>query len=641
MTDENAEQPGILSRFAGWLRGGGRAPDADASDDGDEDVSEATQIDRYKAHVVGEGLRVNALAPDDKAQNVFTEKGAIAPPLPFDALCALLYTSNSLRQNIDAYVVNIESTGWRLEPTIDLWGADAADNVRNLLALQNDGEDPKPDEVESTLKEWKKEAAREKARLTHFFEFAHPEDTFTKLRQKKRRDEELLGNAGWEFVRNAEGDYAIINHVDFVNVRLMPLDKRHEEVEIPYKSDDVTIDTATIWRRHRRYVQIQEGVTVYFKQFGDERVMSAATGTYYKDVEAMRIKEPRAREATEFLHFDVDAPNSAYGMPRWVGNLISVMGSRLSEEVNFLYFENKSVPPLAIIFSGGRISADSVTRLQSFVKNHIRGKGNFHKVLIIEAEPEDGESKNTGRSQIKIEKLMDAQQQDALFQKYDRNNIDKVGSSFRVPGMLRGDIRELNRATADIAERLAEAQVFLPLRDDFDADVNRKLLPRMRIRFWKFQSRSPIKRDPTTITENVSKLVERGVLMPNEARKMLSDIFGRDFLERDDLFLTMPQKLAVAAIRAAGRPEFPADLIPGLGGNGAAEKPSDGQPPQDEQADDEERLRELGLKARDLATLRDLMDSEEVQSAVVKIPSNVLKRILEEDGYEPEIEVAE
>ena len=57
----------------------------------------------------------------------------------------------------------------------------------------------------------------------------------------------------------------------------------------------------------------------------------------------------------------------------------SVLGSRQAEEVNFLYFENKSVPPLALLVSGGRLSAQSIPRIESFIENHIRGKRNFHK----------------------------------------------------------------------------------------------------------------------------------------------------------------------------------------------------------------------------------------------------------------------
>ena len=58
--------------------------------------------------------------------------------------------------------------------------------------------------------------------------------------------------------------------------------------------------------------------------------------------------------------------------------------------------------------------------------------------------------------------------------------------------MLRGDIRDFNRSTADAALHFAESQVFEPERQEFDFIVNRKLLAEMGIRFWRFVSKSPV-----------------------------------------------------------------------------------------------------------------------------------------------------
>ena len=59
--------------------------------------------------------------------------------------------------------------------------------------------------------------------------------------------------------------------------------------------------------------------------------------------------DPEDGPATELLHFALHSPRSPYGVPRWIGNLLSVLGSRQMEEVNYLYFSNKSVPPLALL----------------------------------------------------------------------------------------------------------------------------------------------------------------------------------------------------------------------------------------------------------------------------------------------------
>src|SRR5262249_34330545 len=125
-----------------------------------------------------------------------------------------------------------------------------------------------------------------------------------------------------------------------------------------------------------------------------------------------------------------------------------------------------------------------------------KGKKNFHKILIIEAEPASKATENAGRFKIELKPLTQAIQQDALFQKYDERNDDKVGQQFRVPRILRGDTRDFNRATADAALSFAEMQVFQPERESFDSRMNKTLLGDMQIRFWKFVSQAPINRDP-------------------------------------------------------------------------------------------------------------------------------------------------
>ena len=66
----------------------------------------------------------------------------------------------------------------------------------------------------------------------------------------------------------------------------------------------------------------------------------------------------------------------------------SAFGARLpsAEEVNYLYFENKSVPPLALLVSGGRLSESAVPRIERFIEENLKGKQGFHKILILEAE---------------------------------------------------------------------------------------------------------------------------------------------------------------------------------------------------------------------------------------------------------------
>jgi hypothetical protein len=52
------------------------------------------------------------------------------------------------------------------------------------------------------------------------------------------------------------------------------------------------------------------------------------------NIEALLDANPDDGPALELIHFAVHSPRSPYGVPRWVGTLLAVLGSRQMEEVN-------------------------------------------------------------------------------------------------------------------------------------------------------------------------------------------------------------------------------------------------------------------------------------------------------------------
>jgi len=132
------------------------------------------------------------------------------------------------------------------------------------------------------------------------------------------------------------------------------------EVEEKIRILPVSYESVRIPRRLRRFVQYQNGRYVYFKSFGDPRTISKLTGAVYPDVRSLLRDRSDDAPATELLHFAIHSSRSPYGVPRWIGNMLSVLGSRQMEEVNYMYFSNKSVPPLALLVSGGKLSDNTV-----------------------------------------------------------------------------------------------------------------------------------------------------------------------------------------------------------------------------------------------------------------------------------------
>jgi len=501
----------------------------------------------------------NQVTEEDAQSRRFVEKGALEPPYDPELLCVLFEHSSALRPPVDSYSTNIDGFGYRLEPIFDIESEEdrkritAALRARTRKADDNAAEGtpvPEDDEIRAKLQELADAMLAEKAKLETFFRNCCTDHSFVKLRRKTRQDLEVMGFGYWEIVRNRGGEVSELVYVPGYTVRLLPRDRKPVTIEMKVRQDDLTFTTIKRRKRFRTFVQIVEGETVFFKEFGDKRIVSSETGRRYPTVEALITEEPEAVEATELKHFAIDSPRSPYGVPRWIGTLLSVVGSRSSEEVNYSYFDNKSVPPLAILVSGGRVAESSVQRIRDFVQNEIKGKSNFHKILIIEAEPVAGAAVTESSSRMKIElrPLTGAQHSDALFQKYDERNIDKVGGAFRLPRLLRGDIRDFNRSTAMAALNFAEMQVFNPEREDFDWFVNQELFRDIGVRYWRFVSKAPVTRDPVALSEMIRNLANANVLIPREGRELAEDVFNREFKKLADDWTKQPMPMTLAGI---------------------------------------------------------------------------------------------
>lgn len=550
----------------------------------------------------GATVRVLLVKSDEEGENPLrtllseTQTGLsgdlLDPPYDMAKLAGLFDISSGLRPNIDAYATNIESCGFRFNPAIDLNAPDAVERVRAAMFLErlvaaeegevlkrlgkaecptlneelaayDDVEEPKDAEVEERLRKLRRLGTLELARARAFFTFVNPDGSFVALRNQCRTELEQLGNAYWEIVRDKLGRISRILYVPAVTVRLAKLDEQATEVTERVRVADLHWREVTQKRHFRRFAQVQtleqlgagsrESVIGWFKEFGDPRVVSKQSGKYYADEDALRKAEPDSSSATEILHFKIFSPGSPYGVPRWVGNMPGVLGSRELDQINEAYFDNKAVPPLALLVSGGRLAANSLSRFESFFKSDAKGIKNFHRVIVIEAEPAAATSDPTKPSMVpklSFERLRDAQQDDALFQNYDARNLAKLGMSFRVPEALRG----VSGPGSLAAMRQTEAQVFRPLRNEFDETMNRRIMPELGIRFWSFQSNAPDMFDAEALAKAITEHVKEGILMPMEGRALASVVYNRDLPPIKEEWAKRPLALTLAMTRILSGP---------------------------------------------------------------------------------------
>ena len=459
--------------------------------------------------------------PDDPFHDLTSQGKLIEPPFDLLTLAMLLEHNTELGQCVEAMEVNIEAFGHRYIPRVK-----AVPGVKIPPKLEN--------QVKS-----------EKIHLINFFAYA-TKDSFIQFRRKLRKDLESTGNAYFEVIRDTKGEIQQFVHLPSYQIRLgrtsdqmYKVDRKVLELQ---GNDSVKVVSIKEWRRFRLYaqskalqrrnLQILAGhKTRWYKELGDPRVVDNETGKVLSDEDGVALEGKKLptkdKQANEIVHFDIYSSRSPYGLPRYIGNLLSIFGDRAAEEINFITLRNNNIPSMIVAVSNGQLTEGSIERIVSFAESQIQGFDNYSKFLILEAE---GLMEGEDGSQIKldIKPLTGSQTRDALFQEYSKNNQDKIRRCFRLPPILVGRSDDYSRATAEASRQLADEQIFAPERDEFDALMNRILFPDMGIVYHQFKSNSPNTTDNQQLVKILAGAEKTGGMTPRIARAMLENILGTE-----------------------------------------------------------------------------------------------------------------
>ena len=453
--------------------------------------NEGAQIRATVFHVGrGDDSTSRQIAYNDEFLSLASHAGAtIVLPTPYNVgrLFQLIDQSNMLRQCIDAYVTNTVLTGWEVEPL-------------NRGRKVDDGE---VSELES------------------FLEHANSEESLSDVMEKVVRDRESCGFGFLEVIPDAVDNVSLLRHCPALWTRLCAKDPT--EVLIEYSIfRGRRVSTVKEFRRFRRFVQIINGQQVWFKEFGDPRRMDYSNGAF----EGQGGFDPR-RAATSIIHFK-NPSNDSYGVPRWINQLPSIIGSREAEEVNMRYFQDNTVPPMLLLVGNGRLTTQSYRELTRALNDDGVGKDRQNKIMLLEAVGEgDSLDGKSSAIELKVEKLTDARQSDGLFRAYDEANMGKVRSSFRLPPITVGMSQDVNFATASTSAFVAESQVFGPERTKIDGTLNKLLVNGkvgMRMGTVKLVSRIPAITSPEMLIKTLTALNVMGAVTPRQAQKAANKV---------------------------------------------------------------------------------------------------------------------
>lgn len=365
-----------------------------------------------------------------------------APPFNPLTLEKLVKHNNSLGPCIEAMVTNIDGTGYEVAAVMeDAPGAPPSADVKSKLQI-----------------------------LKNFFDQPYPGVSFKKIRKDLRRDMESVGYGFLEIIRNLAGEIVFLRHVDARTMRLVRLD---HAVPVPLTIMRGGVEREmTVMLRYRRFVQQTNLKYVFFKEFNAQLELNKNTGKW---ATADTPVAPQDR-ATEIMYFTVDADvNTPYGVPRWIAQLPSVLGSRQAEENNLDFFDSGGIPPFLIIVQGGILAQETKDALDSVLSSDPQDK---MRGLVVEAHSTSGSLNDSGNNvNVQVEKFGSEQTNDSQFETYDTRCEGRVRGAFRLSALFTGRSDTFNYATAFASYMLAEAQVFGPARSDFDEVISLQLIP--------------------------------------------------------------------------------------------------------------------------------------------------------------------
>lgn len=274
-------------------------------------------------------------------------------------------------------------------------------------------------------------------------------------------------------------------------------------------------------KRYCKYKQEIGGKTVYFKEFGDPRIMDKRDGLYLQEGQTIDLDN----QANELMEFAIGT--EPYGEVRWIGQVLGVDGSRRAEGLNNNYFVNGRHTPLMIIVKNGTLTDDSFAKLQQYI-NDIKGEAGQHAFLLLETESSDGRTdfEADEKPDIEIKDLASILQKDELFQDYLDNNRRKVQSAFQLPDLYVGYTTDFNRATAQTAQEVTEEQVFQPERKSLAWAINNRLLNGYQFKYVECYFLEPDISNPDDLAKILTICNNAGGLTPNKAKQIVLEALG-------------------------------------------------------------------------------------------------------------------
>jgi len=433
-------------------------------------------------------------------------EGVMEPPYNFATLQTVVENSDILQSCINAMKQNIDGFGYE-------------------LTYNGKDQTAKPPENDKDF-----------IRGTDFFDRCNEERSFQAERQDFRLDFESVGCGAFEFIRDPETNNVIAAYALPVrNMRKMYKDEVPTTVTYRVKREGKDY-LLRVRKRFRRYVLVYDNTQEYryFKTLGDPRPLDAITGEYKKTPAQCQ------KVATEVLWLENKMPGYNYGIPRWFGALLDVLGRSDAQYVNRTLLSAGGTPKLIIMVTGGTLTDESWEDLKSVLQS-TRGLTNYHEPLILEASADNLDLNASGGStKLEILDWTKFREKDVMFEKYGNTTKDSVRNVFRLPPVYIGDLGSYTFASLYASRESGEEQVFIPEREAFDEVINNRVMPILPVTTYRYRTKGPQVRGSEETRKAIDTFSRAGALTINHSIRMANEAFRLNMSMFDEKWANYP-----------------------------------------------------------------------------------------------------
>jgi capsid portal protein len=446
----------------------------------------------------------------DKFREDYRTHDLLEPPFVLEDLINRFEESNILGSVVEAVCTAVYKMGFHVEPKNS-----TQSEARQVLSRGQ----------ENT-----------RVRIRRFFDFINPDlKSWAMVQAMNGTDLEKTGVSFMEYIRDRNGRVRFLNNIDPTHMRLSKLDEEFTviNIEVPSMTNSNRTVTVPYRKRFRRFAQKVRGSDriFWYKEFGDPRTIDALTGNVV-DLDR-RLTEPNPKPfipANEIVYRSIYKTGSPYGIPRWIGTLMTILGIRKAEELNFKRLDKNMIPPMAFMVEGGQWP-ERVKEAIRRALNSNKGQGNFLAPLFLHASPAEDQMRGPGQGlvapTIKIQSLVGSQPQDWLFEQHITKGRDMARSQYRLPPIFIGNAMETKDAENDI--RLADKMVFAPLRRDNAFIIENTIFQANGWADWRYVPLGPKPESVSDMMSDAAKFIQTGAITPNLALSFLGLIFDKEF----------------------------------------------------------------------------------------------------------------